>query len=528
VVTEFDWSDVEESVQTADRVVLAVMGAGGSQGVLGQWVLELEEPLVWERAPVLASLGAEGFAPLASPPGLAVFGTWTTADAGVAELLATLEPNEFIGMRCEALINGHPVADPIESDVQELQLRPDASATRRSCLFFESGTVAGITTNEIGIYVGVFHRDPDLGLIQTGRLGRTEVDYVTQWPNINSFIVATLYALEIFDDGDTLLGSGEDMLSVFGFTGSEVDPQTLATALQNGHGETRWPVELGKNARWRETDAPDTWETKLPFFTKREYEMRSDLALAFHLMDDDSLPAALMALKSKLLQIGAAVATAFGQTYIATALNLVDSLTTKFAQYVGMSDEIELGAVILPQEPLHWGLGAAPDSFADVMYLKHGGKATPTLGVDRQIISPEPSPLIVRFKELEVIHDGDTGLYGRGEVFCKCRVLDGITESEVRFPESGHRSMDNGDRYLIPESDQVVFRTDAVGPVLYVEIAVWEEDDPDWGNDHDNLGNLTWLELPHGEGWSVPLVLEGTDSNEGKFRAVFEVREPGG
>ena len=63
-----------------------------------------------------------------------------------------------------------------------------------------------------------------------------------------------------------------------------------------------------------------------------------------------------------------------------------------------------------------------------------------------------------------------------------------------------------------------------IGPVLFIEVAVWDQDDPEASNDHDILGDCCWTEWIHDPDWTSKS-LEGHSNREGSITVFVTVEE---
>ena len=113
----------------------------------------------------------------------------------------------------------------------------------------------------------------------------------------------------------------------------------------------------------------------------------------------------------------------------------------------------------------------------------------------RKVFLPDGLRVRVTLEGIRVVENGDMM---KGEVFVWCRTSPGFTSGGTlqttfkRLPGSGHYSLSDGDEKVFA----TVLFEGAVHPFLYVEIAVWDEDEPSVGDDHDQLGIFCGLWLP--------------------------------
>ncbi len=101
----------------------------------------------------------------------------------------------------------------------------------------------------------------------------------------------------------------------------------------------------------------------------------------------------------------------------------------------------------------------------------------------------------VRLEGIKTVENGDSL---NGEIFIQARAISGFGSSgapiqrTARIPASGHYSMGDGDEKVL---SAVLFEGE-VEPFLYLEIAVWDEDNPEIRDQHDLLGGFFGLWLP--------------------------------
>lgn len=115
----------------------------------------------------------------------------------------------------------------------------------------------------------------------------------------------------------------------------------------------------------------------------------------------------------------------------------------------------------------------------------------------RKVFLPDGLRVRVTLEGIRVVENGDLL---KGEIFVWCRTSPGFTSDGTgmlqttftRLPGSGHYSLSDGDEKVF----STVLFEGAVHPFLYVEIAVWDEDEPAVGDDHDQLGLFCGLWLP--------------------------------
>ena len=113
----------------------------------------------------------------------------------------------------------------------------------------------------------------------------------------------------------------------------------------------------------------------------------------------------------------------------------------------------------------------------------------------RRVYLPENLRARVRLEGIKTVENGD---FANGEVFILARAISGFSasgapaQSTARIPASGHYSMGDGEEKVL----SVVLFEGEVKPFLYVEVNVWDEDNPEVEDQHDLLGGFFGLWLP--------------------------------
>ncbi len=113
----------------------------------------------------------------------------------------------------------------------------------------------------------------------------------------------------------------------------------------------------------------------------------------------------------------------------------------------------------------------------------------------RKVSLPEGLRARVRLEGIKTVENGDTF---NGEIFLMARAISGFASTGrpiqhvARIPSSGHYSMGDGEERVL----STVLFEGAVSPFLYVEVMVWDEDNPEVGDQHDLLGGFFGLWLP--------------------------------
>ncbi len=253
----------------------------------------------------------------------------------------------------------------------------------------------------------------------------------------------------------------------------------------------RWPIEA-TNARWHEVHDTDDGQRVLhpnfPFFTRRLYQMGPVLGLYVGALEDDSVPSWVDTLISVVAKAGAFVANCFSQAEIAIALEMVGEFANQLMEKGSAPDLIQVWGVHLPMSE-QWGIqGDGEISYTEGDFKKGSGDKypfiKPKIRMELVEIPSGPKPITVTLKKIVTHESGDNF---DGEVFIHTRTFDGLNpSSELKFGPWG--LSDGSTRNL----NRVIYETEAIGPYLYVEVDVWDEDSPELGDDNELLGVATW------------------------------------
>jgi len=309
----------------------------------------------------------------------------------------------------------------------------------------------------------------------------------------DSYIVVTLDRIVVHDDQDPA-AEGELQVITLAATGDKA--QTMY-----------WPVEL-----WRPVNSGGSvlgsgesydWE-RVPVFSLKESEMEEKLAISFRAIDNDDLPnwlegliEILSAPASLLASVVELLADLLPLPPLEAAAYLESQLEEAFNDLV--ADNEVIGAVTqIYDRAGDWGVREEP-------YVVRRGGMTVTYSIHRVFV-PKGSSLGVKINKIVVRETGD---YFDGEVWFRIRCATNFGEDRIeqivyRFPRSGTYSWGGGNTLEGPAGPTVevspgVFETtklpiiefEANGPFIFLEISIWDEDEPDIGDDHDLLGHFT-------------------------------------
>ncbi len=139
-------------------------------------------------------------------------------------------------------------------------------------------------------------------------------------------------------------------------------------------------------------------------------------------------------------------------------------------------------------------------TFSAEVYEQYVLEGTPAAAIKfsysiRKVFLPEGLRVRVRLEGIKTVENGDSL---NGEIFIMARAISGFASTGrplqrvIRIPSSGHYSMGDGDEKVL---SAVLFEGEA-RPFLYVEVMVWDEDNPEVGDQHDLLGGFFGLWLP--------------------------------
>ena len=530
---DFNYTDSSLTSVSADQIRLVLRSP--ASGTMTSRLLSLPEPIRWYRPQ--ATVEITEIQQLADR--ISVQYRIVTTDPqfpDVPPLADSLDPIlDGLHVKIEALCFGQPPPGCAPIEDLSMELNPsvyppfaNTSEIKYADLRFSDPEAlhAAIThiKAELGVYRGVeLHRAVAYSL----------VDFKTVMTSDRSYIVGTLDSLTIVDDGDgDVRCSGEDLIGTFGLTVDDLT-QDLATTFKNSTVKQvfNFPVEYNAESRWLETDAIDTWEIDLPVYCGQEAFMNQNaLGMAVTLLDDDALASSVYVFLDLVFKAAEIVATAFGQSWASEVLDFVDSCIDGLLQAGSVTDQVGTGAALLPPS-VGWGLAFTNEwQWNDARYSHdtgYGQSLHSEFRARRVMLRPRASTIRVRLDKIVIHADGD---YGEAEIYGKWRVYDGrqtmlqeASVAEGRIPEHGYLEVDDPYTWRI---DKVIFESSAmnIGPVLFIEVAVWDQDDPEASNDHDILGDCCWTEWIHDPDWTSKS-LEGHSNREGSITVFVTVEE---
>ena len=313
-----------------------------------------------------------------------------------------------------------------------------------------------------------------------GILGRYPVHLlnITQPKPSNTYIVVVLDSIRIIDDKDPA-GDGEIM--VVSAAGSAGNVQTV-----------QWPIQM-----WHEADSGTLLlggdRNAIPVFAMKESEMGDDLNVMIAALDNDEYPGWL----ETAIRAGGKInewVPLIGKPY--------SQFHGKFADWLGSNDEVgTLQRTFRKSDD--WGVSSSE------YYTQVVGSMEVRYSI-RRVVVPDNMRVTVTLKRIKYARsDYADGDYCCGETFLFTRVADGFSgdylrSTEHRYPEGRSYYQDCSKMHwysgcedqLDPyDMNKVIFDRPNVGPFLFVEVDVWDEDEPSVGDDNDQLGILSQLWL---------------------------------
>lgn len=470
IVLQFNSSDVATNTVSSDEVMLIMFAAEGEESAP---FYRETFPYVrtWTRTADSVSVSSCESLPATTtePPRIRVVTRYTYTDASAQRVAG-------YGGVTKLWAEGLQLSEPVGAYSSRLTLNQPGSGTAALTVELEAGIVA--RTTHVAVYMESFVQS-NRGEIRWEGLAQAVVECRSLLVNENAFVVATLEEIEILDDGDTVTPVGEVMLATLGATSPEVTESN------------RWPIEV-TNARWHEVHDTDESQRVLhpnfPFFTRRLYQMGPVLGLYVGAIEDDSMPSWVGTLISVVAKAGALVANCFGQAEIASALEMVGEFANQLLAKGALPDLIQVWGVHLPMSE-QWGIqGDGEISYTEGEFKKGSGDKypfiKPKIRMELIELPSDPKPVTVTLKKIVIHENGDNF---NGEVFIHTRAFDGVNpSSELKF---GTWSLSDGSTRNL---NRVIYETEAIGPYLYVEVDVWDEDLPDVGDDNELLGVATW------------------------------------
>jgi hypothetical protein len=293
-----------------------------------------------------------------------------------------------------------------------------------------------------------------------------------------SYIVVELLSVKILDDKDPL-GPGEVELSSVVVTETSKE-QTFS-----------WPIKK-QDSSWHETNDGDILYVNATIFALREDQMGDYMAVVISAVDNDEIPGWVSKFTAALLKAGAEVAKAMKEPRVATAVKIIDAFDSMFFQWLSEAEKIGTYARIFTR--LEWDV--------DVFQVaEEKDSMIVNYEIKRIRVPARTPPLSVRLLSVKGIGDEGWGDDGTSQPFIHTRVRDStvLPPELIQTYTFGPVDKDENEYWIV---DEEIFRTDAVGPFLHIEIDVWNEDSPWMWDDHDMLGIYSHTFWPD-ENWGI-------------------------
>ena len=318
------------------------------------------------------------------------------------------------------------------------------------------------------------------------------------------YIIVELRNVTIHDDTDP-------------YAGGEIE---IGTVTMSGRGIPHiltWPIKV-QDSSWYEANSGDTVIVNAPIFCEKENEMSDILAIIITAVDNDEIPEWISKFFSVWFEVGQTVAEAVGTygPFLKGAIKLEDIGVKALLDYLSEAEQIGVhGQAYIPSD---WQSGF-------LAVTEQAGNMTVNYEIRRIEVPVRTPPISVKL--LNVTGIGDEG-WGDGatnsEPFIHTRVLNNLTMPETLVQRHDFGPIaDVGDDTTWSINTEI-FRAEAVGPFMHVEIDVWEEDTPSIGDDHDTVGIYSQTFYPE-EHWGIgnTIVERRSGIDEGDVWIRFEI-----
>jgi len=324
---------------------------------------------------------------------------------------------------------------------------------------------------------------------------------------LKKVVVDCDYDAEVIDPNnpETHPNSDELELATFVYADGIKEPQVCI-----------WPRK-DNGSSWAEIDAPpggvDQIDVNMPLFAVKEKEMGDALAIVIVAVENDEKAAWLDKVFEVLSQAGPAIGSISKDPYakgIATSMkiasavwNVLDKIIPEYEQYgvyakIHLKSEWEGGYLQVFER------AAETDNTHSHLMVEYE--------IKKVLVPLRTPPIEVKLKGARASSWATHDEHGdEGEVFIKTRVLteEAYKQSALsQLKEYGTKET-GGTIPLDPDdvwrpTDETLFRTDSVGPFLYLEIGIWDKDP---GSNNDLVGlycNTFWPDEVWGVGsWQL-------------------------
>lgn len=334
--------------------------------------------------------------------------------------------------------------------------------------------------------------------------------------NYESYIVVNLKSVMIIEDNDVVTwplgpddnGYGELELATFVYAEGIKETQT-----------TVWPRK-DQGSSWHEVNTPpvDQVNVNMPIFVEKEEKVGDEIVIVITALDNDETAEWFDKFMDSVIKISPSITKLLGTPgWVGSAINLgkfayklmdeiiPDSTTYGVYSQIHLKSEWESGSLEITERarPVTTKLGL----LAADLYV--------TYEIRRIQVPVRTPPLAVKLNSVTASHWATQDLSDgtEGEVFIKTRVFDdvGIKAQLTQMYEYGTRET-GGTFDLAPDeiwtppdmmdgwpSTDILYQTDSIGPILYIEISVW---DKDIDTNNDLVGLYSGVFWPDGN-WGI-------------------------
>mgnify|MGYP000141066207 CR=1 FL=1 len=279
-----------------------------------------------------------------------------------------------------------------------------------------------------------------------------------------------------------------------------------------------WPIKV-QDSSWFEANTGNTVIVNAPIFCEREDEMSDVLAIVIAAVDNDEIPEWISKFADVWFEVAQTVLSAVaGYGPLLAGVSKLEEIGVEaLLNYLSEAEQIGVhGKALIP---LDWSSGY-------LAVTEQSGNMIVNYEIRRVQVPVRTPPVSVKLLNVEGIGDEGWGDDADSEPFIHTRVLNNLTVPEqlVQRHDFGPIvDVGDGETWTI---NKEIFRAEAVGPFLHVEIDVWEEDDPDSGDDNDMVGIYSQTFYPD-ENWGIgnTIVERRSGIDEGDVWIRFEIIE---
>lgn len=321
-----------------------------------------------------------------------------------------------------------------------------------------------------------------------------------------SYIIVELKNVTIHDDTDP-------------FASGEIEIGTLSMSGRGVAHILTWPIKV-QDSSWYEANTGDTVIVNAPIFCEREDEISDVLAIIITAVDNDEIPEWVTKFTNVWFDVAQTVLSAVeGYGPLLAGVSKLEEIGVEaLLNYLSEAEQIGVhGKAFIP---LDWSSGY-------LTVTEQAGNMTVNYEIRRVQVPVRTPPISVKL--LNVTGIGDEGWGDEvtdSEPFIHTRVLNNLTVPEQLIQRHDFGpivDVGDGETWTI---NTEIFRAEAVGPFLHVEIDVWEEDTPWIGDDHDMVGIYSHTFYPD-ENWGIgeTIVERRSGIDEGDVWIRFEIIE---